>query len=298
METATTPQTTSLIERMKGILQWFPAIYACMSLIGFIDYYTRYAPFNINIGEFLSAGEMLMAFIPRFMETLFQMALGFAFILIITPKLVRAIRVQVVNAEPRFTTLRKIAARKNRGSTRFTRWLSRTWFAMKWTALNVGTNVFLLLVLFLLPSITTRDTHQKIPLYVVGIILLAWFSVYFVQMAKLVRLKLVSAYGFLVLMIGTALCMYVVKIAVKNRYRGDEVRAHPERQQWEVITSVDTLRSGDSLVFAGRIEAGVFLYNVHKKLPVLIPTSEIQRLSFAESLVHSKETIFDRLLAP
>lgn len=294
-EASSTPLASPLT-RLKGVLQWFPAIYACISLIGFIDYYTRYAPFNINIGEYLSAGELLMAFIPRAMESLFQVALGMVFAFIVMPKVARAIRVQIVDAELRFTKLRRIAASKNKGKTRFTRWINRSWFLIKRGGVSLGTTVFLLTVLFLLPVITTRDTHQTIPLYIVGIVLFVWFFVFIIQMTKLVRIRLVSTRGFLTTLFGILLCMYVVKIAIKNRYRSDELRSHPERQKWEVITSTDTLRSGDSLVFAGRIEAGVFLFDVPKKLPILIPTSEVRRLSFAESLLHNNETLFERLL--
>lgn len=293
------PAPTPLVSprtRLKGLLEWFPAIYACMSLIGFIDYYTRYAPFNINIGEYLSAGELLMAFIPRAIETLFQMALGIVFASIMIARGARAVRVQLVDAEPRFTKLRRIAAGKNSGNTRFTRWITRSWFAMKRAGLNIGTTAFLLVVLFLLPVLTTRDTHQTIPLYTVGVVLFVWFVVFVIQMAKLVRIGLVSASALITITLGTLLCMYVVQIAIKNRYRSDELRSHPERQQWEVITSSDTLRSGDSLVFAGRIEAGIFLFDVRKKLPILVPTSEVRRLSIAESLLHNNETLLNVLL--
>ncbi|MBL7945291.1 MAG: hypothetical protein JNN32_04445 [Flavobacteriales bacterium] len=296
MTTNTSPVNgASILTKLKEAIGWFPAFYACITIVGFIDYYTKYAPFRINIGDYLSAGELLMAFLPRAMLVIIELTMVFIFFVVIAPQLNRAIRVQVIDAEPRFTRLRRLAARRNKGANRFAKWWSRTWLGLKRGVLGIISTVFLLSVLFLIPIVATTDTRQSIPLYLLGAVMIFWLAVFIVQVAGLVRLGLLSAQGYLLILVIFTSAIYVVKIASKNRYRSDEIRAHPERQLWEVITSSDTLRSGDSLVLVGRIEAGVFLFDVTKELPILIPTSEIVRVSFAETLIDSDESVLDWL---
>lgn len=282
----------SLAVRLKSIIQWFPALYACIIVVGFINYYTLFRPFYINIGEYLTVGEMLTAFLPVLIEFIFSSLFVLLIFLLVLPTLRSVGRFgSTRDAGLRIRRLRKIIVYRSRGTT----FITSAFFYLSgsfWIVLNRYTmKVIILFLSMYIFLVVGMNPKSLLPMdWFLGIVGL-WIILMIQLFVSLVRRGVVKNMYFLPSTIAFMIIAQIMLIAINNIYRAHEVRNHPERQAWQILTATETLQSGGDYIYIGRIEAGVFLFDLKGEIPILIPANEIKRHGFKETLVDTRSPL-------
>lgn len=241
----------------KELVQWFPVFYAGMTFLGFIALYARYAPFGIDIAGYLSLAELLMAFINVTIPLMYVAAvLGlFTIVLFIVGVMKRPTseRFKPLPTADDFNPIEPIS-------------LMERW-RLQWVNGIMGLGLPIMLLGYFFDGDAFSSTFILGPF--IGMWIMSIESM--IQYAKVrgshIHNRFRISLYFLVL---------VAYIAIDNRTPSLRLLNGKIAQDVEIHTADSILVTTSDLLFVGRLDAGIILYDKVRSASVLVPTSEIR----------------------
>jgi len=280
---AKTDKPVGLYARLKNSL---PLLYVLLVFVGFLRLHAYYRQFGIDIWTYLSTAEMLLSFLPLSLGIMTFIALAVAGFSIQIPH-------KHKHEHARHASTRR-ERRANKPSRKYTQ--ERAWrrFRMSFRRRMFG-SAFLWAFQIILYVFFYLFTFAGIAL--MGIIVngttLHWLeSSWFFG---LVPLWLLSFFGILMnasddtddpwfkgivasalFLLGTAT---TYQISVN---RALDVLAHPLNTTATITTSTETITTDSLLVYVGKLQGAVFLYDKRTQIGSAIPMSTVERIDLKD----------------
>lgn len=280
----TPPMDSTESPLLRKYAGWIPVCYAGITLLGFINYYTLYRPYGIAISYYLTIGELLLAFLNVTIPLLaliglfsVMLVLGFAFQGLFDAYHVDAKR----EAKP---TLLQLPAHVKQYRKRWAnpQWTSLGWWP--WTILQpiyiaFYAGAWLFFIAFLILFLKLALYGQNVMGYE-GTSVLIWSLVWLYLFSEAIghgvreeRIQKIWGHGIR-WVVASLVCMGT--IAGENSLRANRILEGSAQESATIVTSTDTLVTTECLIYAGRIEAGVFLHDISTASNILIPAAEIR----------------------
>lgn len=287
-------ERTRIIESISSGL---PVFYAVISLIGYLNYHTLYSGYGISINNYLSIGELVLAFMQVIVPVIAILGIVFLEFLVAFGHLtvVGAFAYPLLRYEDSldekenlshdmdsyewkwlsFSFHNRILQRKG------PIWVVELAFSWLWYVLKVV--VFSAVGLFILKLLGTifsfDEMRVRIPwtlFAIAGICCMVLTSgAIIAESSRTKRYTRSVAYYLAVL---NSLTIFTFLVVAKNRYLYHGKMSGEYVQEARIVTGNDTIRTNECLLYVGRIDAGVFLFDLAENKSRMIPTSEIKEV--------------------